>query len=35
MNEYAVTPETLKIRQAWPLDLKVEWAKAKIREWVH
>ena len=35
MNEYAVTPETLKIRQAWSLDLKVEWAKAKIREWVH
>jgi len=35
MSEYAVTPETLKIRQAWPLELKIEWAKAKIREWVH
>ena len=34
MDEYVVTPETLKIRQAWPFELKVQWAKAKIKEWV-
>lgn len=34
MEHFAVRPEVLRIRQAWPLELKVEWTKAKIREWV-
>lgn len=29
------TIEDLRIKQAYPLNIKVEMSKARIREWVH